>query len=474
MSLHAQLSPEAMARLQAQRRNSTISSIVISILVIVLIGLVLGLFLLPLIPKEVPVLVTYEVPEDTEPKPEEKPKKTVDNKPTPTSTSMAKVIATTAPTNVTIPVPEVEIDAPSLEFGDSLEFSQNWGGSNSFTSIPASMKKRCSESDRISRLKEMGGSVKCEKAVVKALQYIKGTQNDDGSWGEKHRAAMTGMAILAYLGHCETPKSAEYGNSITKGITYLINMGMKGDGMMATEKGISAVYEHAIATYALSEAYTFCKELKIDIPNLKNVTMKAGEKIIDGQSPAGGWNYKYGKAPTGDNSVGFWQIQALKAFKTTGILADSKFRKTSEDAIKFLEKVQGQNGAIGYREDPKRSPGLTGGAALCMQFWGQGDSKACKKAIEYVRKNTQFEWGKPSSNLYYHYYNAQAMINAGGEDWKWYNKLFQDQLLNAQHSDGSWKQKMSHGPVNDHMATCLATFMLEVYYRFLPGTKTGH
>jgi cell division protein FtsW len=37
MSLHAQLSPEAQARLDAQRRNSTISSIVISVLVIVLL-----------------------------------------------------------------------------------------------------------------------------------------------------------------------------------------------------------------------------------------------------------------------------------------------------------------------------------------------------------------------------------------------------------------------------------------------------
>jgi hypothetical protein len=32
---------------------------------------------------------------------------------------------------------------------------------------------------------------------------------------------------------------------------------------------------------------------------------------------------------------------------------------------------------------------------------------------------------------------------------------------------------MSHGPVNAHMATCLATLMLEVYYRFLPGTGSA-
>ena len=63
------------------------------------------------------------------------------------------------------------------------------------------------------------------------------------------------------------------------------------------------------------------------------------------------------------------------------------------------------------------------------------------------------------------------MINYGGNDWKKYNKLFRDELLKNQKEDGSWSQTgIPHGPVNTHMATCLATFMLEVYYRFLPGT----
>ena len=106
-----------------------------------------------------------------------------------------------------------------------------------------------------------------------------------------------------------------------------------------------------------------------------------------------------------------------------------------------------------------------------MQIWGEGDSRPAKKGINWVRKNTGFEWGKPSANLYYHYYHAQAMINAGGEDWDWYNTMFRDPLIEAQNEDGSWTQKMHHGPINQHMATCLATLMLEVYYRFLPGTN---
>ena len=63
------------------------------------------------------------------------------------------------------------------------------------------------------------------------------------------------------------------------------------------------------------------------------------------------------------------------------------------------------------------------------------------------------------------------MLNAGGTAWKKYNKMFRDPLLKNQKKDGSWPQP----PGNHHSAgtiynTCLATLMLEVYYRYLPGT----
>ena len=63
------------------------------------------------------------------------------------------------------------------------------------------------------------------------------------------------------------------------------------------------------------------------------------------------------------------------------------------------------------------------------------------------------------------------MINRGGKEWEDYNNLFRDGLIKAQNEDGSWIQEgVKHGPVSTHMATCMATLMLEVYYRFLLGT----
>ena len=480
MSIHAHLSEEAQARLNAQRRNSTISSIIISILVIVLIFLVLGIFLLPNIIKENPTIVTYAASLDEENEQQVKKVNTeIQRKPSAPSNSMTKVIAANTVSPTAIPVPEIDVVTPNADFGDGEDFGGGWGdggaggGAGGFAGIPATMRSRCSPADRMARLKQSGGTIEGEAAVVKSLDWLQETQNSDGSWGKGHPVAMTGFAILVYLGHCETPLSEKYGETVLKGITYLVNNGLQNDGRLTNKdlNNIQWVYDHGIATYALAESYTFCKSFKINIPDLDKVTKKAGDIIMQGQTGQGGWVYRFESNGGGDNSVGFWQIQALKACKHTGLWKGNKFKTTIRKALGWLEQVQGSDGTIGYRNNSARSPGLTGGGVLAFQMWDEGRSKEAKKGIKWISENQTFEWGNSSANLYYHYYNAQAMMNHGGREWDDYNEMFRDKLIEAQNGDGSWEQGgVSHGPINPHMATCLAAMMLEVYYRFLPGT----
>lgn len=49
------------------------------------------------------------------------------SKPKSPSASMARVIASNTVAPAAIPVPDVALDAPSVEFGDAKDFSQNWG-----------------------------------------------------------------------------------------------------------------------------------------------------------------------------------------------------------------------------------------------------------------------------------------------------------------------------------------------------------
>lgn len=482
MSIHAHLSEEAQARLENQQRNSTITSFIIAILVIVMITLVLSYFLLPQVFKSTDeIVVTRELPKIEKP---DKPP-TINNQlkrnPTPPSSSPSSVKTLVAHTlsAISIPVPDVTVVSPIADFGDGDDFGPGGigdgvgDGDPDFEGIRPELSKRCSKQDRLQRLQEMGGTPECEDAVIKTLNWLKATQKADGSWDNQHPVAMTGLALLVFFGHCETPHSAEYGENVLKAITYMVNVGLQNDGMLTNKDAtnIQWVYDHGIATYALAEAYTFCSQVNVKIPDLDLVTKKAGDRIMQGQADSGGWVYKFASSNDGDNSVGFWQIQALKACKHTGLWTDSKFKPTIRKAHAWLEKVQGQNGAIGYRSNSATSPGLTGGGVLAFQMWDEGRSRAAKKGIEYLAKNTKFEWGEESANLYYHYYHAQAMINHGGREWVDYNLLFRDKLLKVQNPDGTWTQAgIKHGPVSTHMAACLSALMLEVYYRFLPGT----
>jgi hypothetical protein len=344
--------------------------------------------------------------------------------------------------------------------------------------IPEVFGKRCSKEDRLQRIKATGGTPACEDAVLRSLRWLKSHQQPDGSWGGGPSAAMTGLALLAYFGHCETYTSEEFGESCLKGIIYLVNLGMKNDGKIASNYTTQSwCYEHAIATYALAEASTFCNNPKLPIPYLKEVTEKAGQYIIDHQADNGGWAYAYvtTKGHT-DTSVVGWQIQALKACSHTDIRYKG-MPSCIKKGLEYLDSTQNGSGAFGYTGPPPadgKYASLTGVGVLCHQMWGEGKKREVTKGLKYIKENVKFDWNTADSNLYAAYYESQAMMQSGGKDWLFYNDLIRDQLLNNQNPDGSWNATTGklHGDSTTYR-TALCTLMLEVYYRFTSSSDRG-
>lgn len=372
--------------------------------------------------------------------------------------------------------------------GNSLNSGHRVGGDPS--SIQALMPKmfggRCSMQSRLEKLRENGGTPECEMAVSRSLAWLKGQQNKDGSWGRANKAAMTGLTLLCYLGRCETPDSAFYGDNVRDGMLYLVELGRKNTEGIIAENVVSnsATYEHGIATYALGEMYSFYRLGNRSLPGLRETFEKGVKIIIEQQNPQGSWTYggkdagmptAYNKDSRGEDlSVSGWQFQALKAAKHSGLKIEGL-----DGAIKrccdYLESKQTKDGGFGKmnRDEHYNQWSLTGCGVLGLQTLAHNKATPVKKGIRFLREfltSEPLDWER-NCNLYCWYYYTQAFFQAGADDWKFYNAQFLPQILGAQQPDGSFKRGRPNWPAGDAADAiyrqCLCTLQLEVYFRYL-------
>ena len=496
MSLHIESTDEALEELKKQRTKTLAAAISVSFLGVALMGLLLYLVhIIAAIPED-PPMVAYATQEGDNPDIDTPEVTQTTQRPSSSSAAaQVKVIAAVASADVAVVNPDIEVEVPSEELSTGIDIGDGFGigtGDGDGGGIPGILSKRCDLNDRMKRITENGGTPQCEEAVVKSLRWLKKQQNGNGSWGDgQFKASMTGITLLAYLAHCETPLSEEFGENVLKGISFLVDPGMK-NPVISEQPGLKEVcYDHAVATYALCEAYTFCKQMDIpSISNLERVVVKAVDRILDAQCPNGGWAYSYNNRinPNIDLSVTGWNVQALKAAEHGGIKpTKGEIRTALRKAAMYCRKNVMPDGKFSYKENgenPRSS--LVGVGVLSLQMTGNGSDSAARKGLDWIKNNVKtLEWGKGSgtenvkSNLYMHYYCVQAAMNRGGDVWASYNKAFRDAVLGGQKPDGSFSNNDTgyaeclSGKSKNIYRQCLATLMLETYYRFLPGTGEG-
>lgn len=360
------------------------------------------------------------------------------------------------------------------------------GGGMGGMGLPPAIRDRCSAANRSTRMRKSGGRVSSERAVTDALAWLSTRQNEDGSFGSKHPVAMTGLSVLAFLGHCETPDSPLYGEVVGKALSYLVSRaGASRKGLTASPGGGGASYEHGIATYALGEAYILTGNPEYREPFLTGV-----KRIIEGQNQDGGWVYGMnGGSDDSDTSVSGWQIQALKSAYLAHLEEIAPEVEAALDkAVENMKRVyDDQRQTFGYRVANEGGGSLAGVGAFTMSMWKHRKASQVKGAVEgilsRVDKNNfteDREMKYERMHMYGMYYDVQALFAIGGEDWRKFNRWFQKSLSDAQNSDGSWPQtgvgKGHAGGQPDEDAvedfeiyrTAVCTMMLEVYYRYLP------
>ncbi|RME03001.1 MAG: hypothetical protein D6805_08070 [Planctomycetota bacterium] len=428
-----------------------------------------------------------------------------------------------------------------------------------------------------------GGSAGSESAVQAALRWLRRHQAPDGHWTsydytrycspkrvkcknikkvhpeeasnpylkdyavygmgmEGYDVGVTALALLAFLGNGHTTKTGTFKKVVLKGIEWLKDVqvndpsskwhGSIGYIMKNGEKVKHPewIYNHAIATMALADAYAQDKDF-----TLKEYAQRAVDFAVKCQNPGQGWRYddrnpeRAIKPGISDTSVTGWMVLALKAAKSSGPEEDDGLRVPKEaflGAIKWFNYVTGKDGKAGYQDSSGASsalikidhsgnpilrngrgvprdyyeilPTMTAVSVLCRLFAGQSpSSQSIKKGVKILMAHKPKWEGNDFNktvNMYYWYYATYALEQIGGKNWTcnkkyslndlkkgltcscWNHAMQRALLLNQRYGKINGKRDCAHGswdPVGEWCiaggrvySTAIGALTLEVYYRY--------
>ena len=159
-----------------------------------------------------------------------------------------------------------------------------------------------------------------------------------------------------------------------------------------------------------------------------------------------------------------------KAFKSGHMAYLNVPPQTIVGASRFLDSVQTDSGSKYGYTGPGAGSATTAVGLLCRMYLGwKKDNGALERGVQFLSNQ-----GPSGGNMYYNYYATQVLRHYEGDEWKKWNDVMRDQLVNSQAkegpSKGSWHMRGDHGADRGGRLYCtsMATMILEVYYRHMP------
>jgi len=345
--------------------------------------------------------------------------------------------------------------------------------------------------------KAEGGTEETQAAVRKALRWLTAHQHASGRMGaadfpalclsnacsgtgkRAHDVGVTGLTMLAILGAGLTPKDADHGEALLKGLRYLMTE-QDGDGCIGSRKDRRFVYDHAIATQALAEAYGMTGSVY-----LRQAAQDGLDFIAKCRNPGLAWRYGI-RSKENDTSVTAWMTLALVSGREAGLTVDDG----AFDGVRTWlgRATDPKTGRIGYTSPdtgPVRSPAVldlfppdkseatTAAGLVCSLFLKASPNR------EVIRRGLSRLLAAPpvwdrragTVDLYYWHFGTLAAFQAGGTTWKTWNEAMVPVITAHQRTDGD--EAGSFDPVGPWgidggrvYATALMALCLETYYRY--------
>lgn len=369
-------------------------------------------------------------------------------------------------------------------------------------------------------LRRFGGTRKTEQAVADGLVWLAAHQRPDGVWDRRgfgrmcpkddpcSQAALThlgrdadvglsALAALAFLGAGHTHEQGEYAENLSRVFSYILAQ-QDSAGSFSAGSGFQ-MYNDAIATIAVAEAFAMTKDPVLDEP-----LRRAIGHLVRSQQRGGGWDYT-GDTTTNrnDTSITSWVVMAFKSARAAGVSVPLATRLRLIEHFDRAVELEGRVwyadksdniGASANRPGYRRryGPAMIATSLFARSAFGfRLDDALSAQQIDQLSSDLPSLdrlRQRDSSGLhsaYYWYYGTLGMFNVGGESWSKWNAALRRSVLEYQerpvtragrrrHSFGSWpafgRGWGQWGRTGSRVySTAINTLTLEVYYRYVPA-----
>jgi hypothetical protein len=335
-----------------------------------------------------------------------------------------------------------------------------------------------------------------DTAIDRALAFLATQQQPDGSFPTMPHGqpGVTSLCVLAFMAHGHNPGDGPYGDQLERAASFIMSCQKENglitlhgpDGPRITRDvsyilGVTAAYNHAIASLTLSEIYGMGQAKRSEgmqqaISKSLAATLEMQRWPKDREIDIGGWRYVNDFDQTdSDLSLTGWNLMFLRSARNAGFNAP---KKSIDEAVGYVRRTFDKNAEVfGYTttEGESFSRAMAGAGILALAHAGFHDSVEARKSGQWLLKHSFVDYngnnGIRLDRYHYSLFNAsQAMYQMGSPYWEQFFPPTVHALLAAQTADGSWDAESFHRdrPFGNSYSTALVVLSLGAPNQFLP------
>jgi hypothetical protein len=318
-------------------------------------------------------------------------------------------------------------------------------------------------------------TVTANDMAARALDYIRKSQQADGSWGDQQwlqNAGVTGLCCLALLAEGSLPRQGPSGQQLARGLEFLLDS-CKDDGQIVARDVYQhgPMYDHSWATLCLLQSYGNMPWRR----DMRDKISRAIQLILKYQHVDGGWRYKMMREGNSDTLVTVNVLYALRLAVRSGfsVPAESVDRAIGFIKARALKEDNRYTGEWQYLPGGQAgSPTVSacGAIALYMAAKDPSDFKDPRITAtialldrHHKRLTTQDLLETPYAH-YGAFYVSQAMYVAGNEYWHPYYRKMLEVFAASQKSEGQFEDQAG----NRVYPTAAAAIVIQAPRGYLP------